>query len=370
MDLSNISQEQQQAEIYRNGAALKKSMQIDSQLLLKAMLFHCGDKQKLLLTAHHLIIDGVSWRILLQDFNALLKERTVQLPVKTDSVQRWTAALDAFITNDLKKEIEYWNARQTDFSLPADYYHALPSKGPNITSIHAELTAKETEKVMIQSNATRVTKAAHILLAALLLTLESKLSQPYIPIVLEGHGRNEFDANIDVSRTIGWFTSMYPASFKAGRGDIALTLDIIRESLDQIPNEGLGYSALAFKSKQIADGLMKKIRFNYLGELDNALTEADFTISADDTGEDICLSNPLTCLLDVVLIIVNGKLLITFTYDEALLRSHLIRELLDTFIAELRRVLDYCCSEERDIRSTDFETVSLSDEDLDLLLFS
>ncbi len=133
------------------------------------------------------------------------------------------------------------------------------------------------------------------------MTLQQTFGKTCCTITLEGHGREAIDPRLDVSRTVGWFTTMYPVQLTI-QADIANTLIATKEMLRAIPHRGLGFGALS--QQGAINSALPLISFNYLGQLDNGNTRQngnnmDWQITADACGEVVSMANRHDCLLSI-----------------------------------------------------------------------
>src|SRR5581483_3192169 len=172
----------------------------------------------LLMTLHHLIVDGVSWRILLEDLSStythLLDEQQVPEPPKTTSFKRWSEHLQAYASSPvLSQEAAYWLAetRKDVPLLPLDFVaepatNIEASKG----TVHLLLDVEETRELLQVVPHVHHTRVDEVLLTALLLTCAPWLGRLRLLVDVEGHGRETLGESLDLSHTVGWFTSIFP----------------------------------------------------------------------------------------------------------------------------------------------------------------
>ncbi|MET0236257.1 MAG: amino acid adenylation domain-containing protein [Kibdelosporangium sp.] len=227
--------------------------------LLKAVLV---DHTTVLLAIHHLVVDGVSWRILVEDLNTAYQQavrgETIDLGPRTTSFLDWARLL---AEHDFSADIGHWNSVPSAGSVPVD------RDGPNTVattrSVTTRLTEAETDQLLRDLPRLYRTHANDVLLSALGRVLGRWTGSDEILIDLEGHGREEF-GGADLSRTVGWFTTMFPVALhvpERGWGD---TLKSVKEQLRAVPHKGLSYGALGEQVRQVRP----EVSFNYLGQLD------------------------------------------------------------------------------------------------------
>ncbi|PFJ14079.1 condensation domain-containing protein, partial [Bacillus cereus] len=141
------------------------------------------------------------------------------------------------------------------------------------------------------SNRAYNTEINDILLTSLLLGAREITSENCIKINMEGHGREDILENVDISRTVGWFTTMYPVLIDLGNEtDLATNIKMVKEILRKIPNKGIGFGILKYLSKEkyLLNEQKAPISFNYLGELDQDINRREFSASKWSIGETVC----------------------------------------------------------------------------------
>ncbi|MGE8158582.1 amino acid adenylation domain-containing protein [Paraburkholderia sp. NPDC080076] len=231
---------------------------------------------KLYLAIHHIIVDGVSWRVLLDDldaaYRAACERRSVRLASTGTSAQEWAArlaraALD--ITNSpFAAELPYWTALAAPCDdLPLDRPQAKASNA-DAQSVIQTIGADLTRAALTEANAAYRTQMIELLIAA----LAQSLDMPVCRIELEGHGREALFDDVDVSRTPGWLTSHYPVQFTL-ESTPAATLGAVKDTLRAVPNKGLGFGVLRHYGDTatlaaLAAVPRPHVTFNYLGQFD------------------------------------------------------------------------------------------------------
>ncbi|MEC0120812.1 non-ribosomal peptide synthetase [Paenibacillus apiarius] len=373
-DLACHSAEERAGVLKSRAESFKASVRLGHGLLIKALVIDKGvEGQSLLLTAHHLVVDGVSWRILLEDLDRLLQSimsgSSVPLPGKTNSVQAWADAIEAYSRERALEHLEYWE------SIVANAEDSLNADFPSVDDRHAicdtlvgQLPEQETLKLLGDANAAFHTQTSDLLVASLAMAMSGFTGKKNVTFELEGHGREELFENMDVSRTVGWFTSMYPVNLRLSDTEPAGIIKSVKEQLRSIPNKGIDYGILAYCSGRVAETGRNLLRFNYMGEIDNHLQSPVLEIAAEDTGSDTCPSNKLTCLADVVAIIIDKTLQVRMTYSTAKFSRDTMEALMHAFMQRLNEVIQFCADrKESDFTPSDFETVKLEQEELDVL---
>jgi amino acid adenylation domain-containing protein/non-ribosomal peptide synthase protein (TIGR01720 family) len=338
----------------------QESFDLSNGKLFKAVLYRMDDADHLFLVAHHLVIDGISWRILLEDLQTLLSGKA-ELPLKSHSIKEWSDHLIQYAQSDeLKKELPFW----TEIDNLNPIVETVENKYADNKRVSIELETEQTNQLLKQVNDAYNTEINDILLAALINALTRFNTASNQVIFLEGHGREELFETIDISRTIGWFTSMYPVAFYA-ETDKAKHIKNTKETLRKIPKKGIGYGILKYLTGNTMLKAKPAISFNYLGQFDDTFKNSSFGVSNLGTGYDVSLDNSKETLLDVSGMVVNGKLKMDFMYNPKLTPIEKIETLKQDFKNELLAIISHCL--EKDVVEktvSDFDSKDLSEEEL------
>ena len=279
VDLTALPEERRRAALEAATAAAQGSLDITRGPLLRGLYFRlgAGASARLLLTVHHLAVDGVSWRLLLEDLHSALL--AVPLPPKTTSWKRWTEHLEARARRpETVAEAGWWLAlpRAGIPPLPLDHAGALPVPG-TLESLPGGLAATETRLLLTTAPLPYHARVEDLLLTALALAAARWSGDGRLLLEMEGHGRDDGDETargIDLSRTVGWFTATWPQLLDVrGAATPGDALRAVKEQLRQVPRRGLGWGLLL--SGAAGDRLRAlprpRLAFNYLGQLDGAL---------------------------------------------------------------------------------------------------
>ncbi len=373
-NLSGMSSSERDTRILQIYNKVKASFNIEKGLLFKACLIKQEDyKVQLLLTAHHLIVDGVSWRILLDDINYMLNQlfnrQIIKLPQKTQSIKKWAELIEGYINADIYKEVDYWKSViDKEFAFPTDYTSAEDTKGSGKT-ITGRLEVQDTVNLLLNANKAYNTDIRDLLIVSLIKTIKQFSHTEKIVIEMEGHGREDVFNSIDISRTVGWFTSIYPFYIRLNNNDLSSQIRLVKEQIRKIPNNGFRFGILKYLSKSISDNNEKRIRFNFLGDFDSQNNSDFYKVLNTESGEDISEENLLTCLLDINCFIMDKELNVKVTYSNNLFYLETMERFLEEFIDNVKIIIKHCCNKrEVEFTPSDFDTVDISMEDLDSLL--
>ena len=349
------------------------NFKIDSTLLFNIVLFDLGmEGQVLLFIAHHLIVDGVSWRIIIEDFFSIIKQleskKEATLIGKSNSFKYWSEAIQEYRKKDFTEEKLYWKERLNgDFIYPVDF-----NKGRSLVSTSNNLSREVDEKTLSEliKNANEVYNMDlnEVLIIILVLTISDMSNKNHVLIEMEGHGREAIDDTVNVSRTVGWFTSIYPAAFNITSNDLRENIKDLKEQLREIPNKGFNYGILSFLNKELEISDNKYIRFNYLGSFDSVINNQNIDISSMKFGLDSHKDNELTSLMDINAININNGLKIELTYSKNEFKDFTIEKFLDRYIENLNLILDTCMEiDNKEFTPSDFDVAEISQDDLDSL---
>ncbi|MGW3961742.1 non-ribosomal peptide synthase/polyketide synthase [Amycolatopsis sp. NPDC005003] len=281
----------------------------------------------LLLTVNHLVVDGVSWRILLEDLETAY--RGGPLPPKTTSFRDWANRLAAHAeAGGFDDELPYWRtALAVDPALPVDAPAGDRGTGTVTTRLDAELTRALLQDVP----GVYRTQVNDVLLAALGRVLARWTGRDGVLIDLEGHGREDLFDDVDLSRTVGWFTSLYPVALRIDEDWRAL-LKSVKEQLRAVPRRGVGFGALKYLTGT-APALAPEISFNYLGRLDGAAGSLDSSVG-DGAGR--------AHLLDVVGRVDRESLELTWYYSRDTHTAATVEKLAADLVAALGEAVAHC----------------------------
>lgn len=350
---------------------LKSSINVTEGPLFKAGLYDFGDgEQRLLLTAHHLVVDGLSWRVILEDMNLILSyeagENSQAYIRRSDSYQDWVNALYEYKPTIPSSIIDYWNNLAT--KKPTRFPESgLKEKSQGIETLHALLSAEDTHSLLTSANRAYGTQSLELIFAALARSLEPYAENRRVVIEVEGHGREEIGKALAIDRTVGWFTSLYPLELICECSRLSDHVKSIKEQIRSVPNKGFDYGIIQYLGN--ADRIISTdyIRFNFLGEADNTIGSY-FEWAHEDAGPDTCESNPMTCLLAIDAMIVRGQLRVAYTFDPQVCDPDATKQVIASFLKELKEIIAHCSAKEkRDYTPSDFDLVKLSQEDLNQL---
>ncbi|HEX3045600.1 MAG TPA: condensation domain-containing protein, partial [Bacillota bacterium] len=373
-DLASALPGEQDEQVRKFSEALKAGFTLERGFLIKTCLFDLGPRgRKVLITAHHLVVDGVSWRILLNDvyrcYQQIRANQPVSLPPKTHSLQEWAGELEEYSTGGANQEKAYWKGTlQNKFTFPPEF-----DRGEERIAFRQEVTLRlspeETGQLLLQANTSFGTEPQELLITALILAIGDYTGRQEIMIELEGHGREEIFKNIDLTRTVGWFTSLYPVAFRITGSGLAAQIKEVKEGLRRVPNKGVGFGILRNYCEMTGYESRRSIRFNYLGDFSAIYENECFQYLDEDTGPDSSPSNPLTALIDINALVVEKMLKISLAYSSNKFSPKTMETVAGKFKARLLEIIRFCCNQGSvELTASDFTMVKLDQDDLESLL--
>lgn len=342
-----------------------KDLQLDEELLVYSSLHLGGERNIWEITIHHLVIDGVSWRIMLEDLDSMLQQQLagqpLKLPNKTHSYQEWAKAVEA-VSDQFDHEYEYWeNALDSSFSYPivnSDYSR------DDIAAATFQLDKMLTESLLSQANRSFHTKPDELLIAALLIALQEITGQTDLLIELENHGRGAVAEQLDISRSVGWFTALYPFRVILEQELLSEQIKAIKEALRSVPNNGVGYGwCMGLNHRWQWE--KPRIRFNYLGRFQSEYNSFSVLPCLFDAK-----ANPNhTALLQIDCLIIDQQLKVAVSGSKRNVEQDTTRAFLQIFEQTIQQIIDFCSNTEKvEYTPSDFDGVQLSQKELDNLL--
>ncbi|MCP4215914.1 MAG: amino acid adenylation domain-containing protein, partial [bacterium] len=365
---------------------LQASINLESGPMMKLGVFHSEDGDRLLIVIHHLVIDGISWRILFEDIGTLFqqyeKSEPLELPLKTDSFKLWAEGLSRYACNDsfLKKEAYHPLPSGRGIPvIPTDFDHN-DNYVKDIESASFTLPTRETALLLTEVNEAFSTEIDDILLTALGLAIRGVSGTEELLIALEGHGRADILKDVDISRTVGWFTTICPFLLDfsydekingSGNESLARQIKEIKESVRRLPNRGINYGIREYLTEagSCEESVpAPRISFNYLGQFDSDVEKMPFSIAEESHGNTRSPNGKRGYELDVSGIIKNKKLKMTIDFNRNRYKKETIENLLEHFNRQLKRIISYCTTcGKKESTPSDLTYPHLSIEEFDTL---
>ncbi len=358
---------------------VQASIDLEKGPMMKSVLFKLPDRDRLLIVIHHLVMDGVSWQILLQDFARAYQQyiagKAVQLPLKSDSFKRWAEQIQSYSNSEsLLKEKAYWESLDalSVKPLPKDY-----ETGDNlyrdIKTADFSLSKEDTNRLIRNVNHAYHTNINDILLVSLPRAMKRWQGESRTAIMLEGHGREQLFEDTDINRTVGWFTSEYPLVLELTSNDASIQIKTIKEMLRRIPNKGIGYGILKYltTTEEVSLQLCPQIAFNYLGQTDDEINDGLFELT--DVSDEHSISPELTRSYDFEIegMIIRGQFRVILYYNKQHHKPETVSAILSYYNTELLEIIAHCESKSAgELTPADLTYPNLSLKELDEILES
>jgi non-ribosomal peptide synthase protein (TIGR01720 family) len=387
VDVRGMKEEEQKRVMEAKAEEVQKGMNLGRGPLARGVYFEKGEGEqgRLLLVLHHLIVDGVSWRILLEDVERGLRQMELVGEVvelrESDTMQRWVEAVRGWVEGgELEREEGgYWlKLEEVDAieMLPRDYEggeNRVESRG----KLGRELSEEET-KILLREGPKRLqAQMQEILLAGLAEAVGKWSGERGVLVGMEGHGREGIVEGLDATRTLGWFTSLYPVwlPMRSGAGLEGLDEQVrrVKEVMGGIPRKGIGYGLLRYlsKNKELRERLkglpQPEILFNYFGQWDGGEgKEGGGWLVVADEGVGECQSGKQKRghLFEITAVVVKGKLNVGWNYGRELHRRETVEGLIDRFMETLRSIAKLCRPDIEESHQARFPRARLKAEQL------
>jgi amino acid adenylation domain-containing protein/non-ribosomal peptide synthase protein (TIGR01720 family) len=360
---------------------IQQGINLSKGSLFQTVLFQSDQGDRLLFVVHHLVVDAVSFRILIEDFIKGYQMETagqrMQLPAKTDSYKKWSEQLYIYANqSSLLKDITYWKEleKKQIHSLPKAHqisirtYSDMEKLTFGLTKIETEQMQQEIERVF------RIT-VHDALLMALGMALKKWTGDDLLLVDVEGHGREEIVDEIDVNRTVGWFTSLYPVVLEfSGAKDLSDEIKQMKENLNRIPHHGISYGILKYltaedNKSELTFKLNPEVLFNYLGQFNEEDDLIPIKVSDFSTEPNISAECTTQHSIEVLAQLISKELTITVSYSKAEYEASAAHLLLEYYQQSLTEIIEYC-TQKRDTQysPSDFGDDELSIEEFDDIL--
>jgi amino acid adenylation domain-containing protein/non-ribosomal peptide synthase protein (TIGR01720 family) len=384
VDLSHLYCDEQVTTLAEISEVQQRTLKIDQGPLMAVVFFKLGDSGRLLIVIHHLAVDGVSWRIILEDlatiYQQLESQDSQELPPKTSSFKTWAEELQNYAqTPEFNTQFKYWLNRDLPsvFPLPLDYQGEAKSNiVAHAKTVSFTLTEEQTRLLLQEVPQAYNTQINDILLTALVQAFSHWTGSDRLLLDMEGHGRENVIESVNLSRTVGWFTSIYPVFLTLENLDHpGECLKSIKEQLRQIPNRGFDYgigyylnSDLTIQS-QLKNYPKAQVSFNYLGQFtSHQIGDIGWKLSQESSGS---IHSPLgqrSHLIAIHGIVVDGQLDMEWQYSEKFHQKTTIENLAAAYRDSLESLINHCLSAEGGYTPSDFPDADLNQAELDELL--
>ncbi|HEY4326481.1 MAG TPA: amino acid adenylation domain-containing protein [Mucilaginibacter sp.] len=331
----------------------QRSLSITEGQLMRMVLIETPEREtdnRLFVVIHHLAVDGVSWRVLLEDMEQLLTglidDKQVSLGTKSSSYRQWQAALIKYSgSKSLQAQRDYWERIVSSYKpLPEDKKYTGEVLIKDLQPLQLKLSKEQTRQLLQEVPRVYHTEINDLLIAALAAALSNWSGGSDVVIGLEGHGREAINGEIDTSGTVGWFTSSYPVLLR-GETDAGRLIKGVKEELRRIPDKGLGYGVLKYISR--AEALQGRdswdLEFNYLGQLDTATSSGEwFSISTEQRGSETSGEQLSSTRVSINSHIFDRELVFNWSYSKVHYTPETISKVAADYIDQLQRLITHC----------------------------
>jgi len=391
LDAAQSVSARQVAAIEQAAAKAQAGLRLDTGPLVRIAYFDLGGDlpARLLIVIHHLVVDAVSWPILLEDLSTaceqIVRGEEPSLSPKTTSFAEWSRRLASLAdSSNLRRDLDYWTspalAAAPQTAVPLDCHMGDCHMGDNVVAstetVCLSLEAEASRLWLFDSQVAYRTRPHELLLTALAEVLCDHLQADVVGIELEGHGREDICDDVDLSRTVGWFTSLYPIALQrpaaSQPGD---WIKSVKEQLRSVPKGGIGYGALRWLAsdenirQQLATGARPAVSFNYLGQFDRVLPGGGpFALAPEGTGPDRSPRGIRPHVWEIIAHVRDGQLHVEWRFSGNLHRRETIERLANEYLAGLRRLVDHCVSPDAGgATPADFPLAGIDQGDMDRL---
>lgn len=325
-------------------SCLNRQISINDGRLIKIGLLKSTESDFLCICVHHLLIDGISWRILLEDFSTgfycISEGKNIEFPRKTNSYQEWSNEIVNYSNSEeILQHKDYWEriiSSETIDILSSHSDSYIPKKQKQ------SLCKEDTTNLIKKVNIAYKTTINDILLAALEMSLGYCDKKGKVLVNVEGHGREEIFDNLNVTRTVGWFTSMYPVVLDTRIDNVSSHINNVKNRLSKIPNKGVDFNIIRFQKEDrpgtMADGKNCSINYNYLGNVD----VPDGEIAIYDIGLYSSENNRWPYDIDISAMIINEQFTYEITYNSACVSEDEINNIMQYYKLSLCTIINHC----------------------------
>jgi non-ribosomal peptide synthase protein (TIGR01720 family) len=369
-------------EMQSRNQLIQKQFNLEEGPLVKSCLYHCKDGDYLFICIHHLIVDGVSWRIILEDIETAYKQcienTDIILPKKTSSYKKWIETLQKYAKKDsVIGEFPYWKgiceeAIECNLSIHLDekeYNRQAKSTWERTKKISIiQIEEALTKALLFDANKAYATRINDLLLTSLGRAVNGWINQSKICVELESHGREDLDKNVVLDRTVGWFTNTYPIILHS-EGTIENQIIVTKEMFRKVKANGIGYGILNYFGESKLPKVKPEICFNYLGVNDLDRSNGIFELVEYTNQGDISDKNHLENSLSINAFVVNSIMNIEIMYDSTKYPEEEINKFCNAYKLALKEVVTYCLSQGESAKTlSDFGILDMEDSEVNAFI--
>ncbi|MGW5740791.1 amino acid adenylation domain-containing protein [Amycolatopsis sp. NPDC003861] len=349
VDTGGLAPEHAADAVRRAADEAHRGLRLDTGPLLRAVLVRGGAQpDELILSVHHMTVDTVSWGILLDDLATAYRQRLRgepwHLPAKTTSFWHWANRLAGYAGGEeFAPEAEYWRTPAQPCPIPVDRPGAnVQGSTATVTTV---LAADDTEALLRSAHAAYRTRVDDVLVTALAQAVADHTGRTSVHVDLEHHGREPLFDDVDLTRTVGWFTTIRPLRVKLSTpDDFPSCVRTVREHLHTMPHHGIGHGIAHHMRHPRQDHAVASLLFNYLGQTHSASQTGVFVQDDDVPGTVRAPAGVRPYPIEVNCVVADGRFQAHWTYSRNLHRDDTITSLAERFTTRLVALLRHCRS--------------------------
>ncbi len=343
-DLNGFANGKLAQKILKLSESAQSRLNYEHGPLLRLVYADLGEDRpgRLLCVAHHLAVDGVSWNILLHDLEAAYHGAALEA-VPTPFAD--AAALGELWSRSpaAMAEKTWWAQRLPGTITPLlEPNRSHTNTEGSATTLRFELTVEETTTLLQKVPNVYRTRIQDALLSAFLLACHRQLGRDQVWLHLEAHGREELFGSADLSRTVGWFTALFPLglTLPPESNDILAVMRHVRDQLQSLPQNGAGYGFLRYADTSPLPPSEIEIAFNFWGRLDQLTAESTlFTLAPEATGPWHHFSAMRLHEHEIDCFIREEKFQLEWKYNADRLATARVQPLVEAFASALREII-------------------------------
>ena len=390
IDLAAADEKKQKSEIEAVAAEQQGSLNLQNGPLWRVVYFDLGADRRgrLLFIVHHLAVDGISWRPLLEDLEAayvqLKSQQKVQLPAKTAPFKIWAERLQQYAQSEtLKSELPFWMSVTEPQAvagalkpLAMDFKAANENSEGQSKKVKVTLEREVTQALLQTVPAVYNTQINDVLLTALARAWTKWTGGKVLYTNLEGHGREHLFEDVDISRTVGWFTSVFPVRLELNDSGNdwrpGEALKSVKEQLRRIPQRGVGYGILRYLNagNELSKRPEPAMVFNYFGQFDQAIGGLKlFQFATESSGPWHSPKQKRRHVLEINSVVIGGRLEFECAYNAAVQEEKAVQRFAEEFSGALKELVAHCQQPNAGGRTpSDFPLAKVDQTSLDRLL--
>lgn len=350
---------------------LQTQLDITTGKLFQVAYFHnASGVDRLAIIVHHLVIDALSWRVLLEDLKYYYESPDAKILQRSQSTYRdWAIQLQTMAQSpEILGSLSHWRSQaQVDLALPKYQVSSANRVGDALTQ-QVKLTSVQTTQLLQSVNAAYSTKVQEILAAAIAQSIAVWTGQNQIRMDVESHGR-DLAVAIDAFPLVGWFTNLFPLILEINPNSDRETILTTKETWRRSPHQGLSYGLLRYQpDSPLANSQNSQICFNYLGRVDTDQSSGFDLLSVpgiNDQSPELVRAYAI----EITSMVRSQQLEINFAYSSEQFSKDNIGNLIALCHNALERIIQHCLNLDKVVYTpTDFDLADLQQSDLDKIL--